>query len=209
MTVVRNYPPAHHVEQSPERLVRLIEVLRLATLISVIDGRSAVSFIPMLAEHGADGVVLYGHMDAANPQAEQLSGGRMQAVFHGPQAYISPDDYISPQLPTWNYVHVVADGRVTEMPSGEDRRRLLIRMAETFGGAGQAFSLDYADQRMAGMLGGIRAFRMQVDKLLGRFKLSQDKSADDAHAALEAMRRKSAARENSAFQWTRDEGILP
>ncbi|HEX7030129.1 MAG TPA: FMN-binding negative transcriptional regulator [Gammaproteobacteria bacterium] len=203
-----SYPPAHHSEHSPEKLLHLIGILRLATLISVHDGESSVSFVPMLVEHG-EAPVLTGHLDAANPQAALLDGRRMQAVFHGPQAYISPDDYLSRQLPTWNYAHVVASGPVEEIPGDDAKRALLIRMSETFGGASQVFSLDYADPRMAGMLGGIRAFCMRVDRLVGRLKLSQDKNRDDAQSVLAAMKRKSAARETAVFRWIEDEEMLP
>lgn len=204
-----NYPPPHHVVHDTGVLVRFIEILRLATLVSVHGEDIEVAFVPMLVEHTADGVVLFGHIDAMNPKADQLDGRRMHAIFHGPQSYISPDDYGTPQLPTWNYVHVVAAGTVHELTGDERKRGLLVRMAETFGGAAQAFVLEDNDERMAGMLGGIRAFRIDVDELVGRFKLSQDKSPSDAKAVLKSMTRKSAYRERAVVELIETEGFLP
>lgn len=203
------YPPSHHVVHDPGVLVRFIETLRLATLISVHDDDIEVAFVPMLVEYDAGSVVLFGHIDAVNPKANQLDGRRMHAVFHGPQSYISPDDYGTPQLPTWNYAHVVAAGTVRELANDEQKRGLLVRMAETFGGPAQAFVLEKSDQRMAGMLDGIRAFRIDVDRLVGRFKLSQDKSAADANAALAAMLRKSVERECAVVALIEETELLP
>lgn len=203
------YPPAHHAEHDTALLVRCIEILQLATLVAVRDDDADVAFVPMLVQHDDHGVTLFGHIDAANPQAAQLDGKRMHAIFHGPHGYISPDDYRSAQLPTWNYAHVVAAGTVHELRGDDEKRDLLIRMAECFGGAGQDFVLDAKDRRMAGMLGGICAFRIEVDRLIGRLKLSQDKSAPDAAAALVAMQRKSAERERALVSLIQEEGLLP
>lgn len=209
MGLSATYPPSHHIEHDARVLVRFIETLQLATLVSVHDGDVETAFVPMLVEHDTSGVVLLGHIDAANPKAEQLEGQRMQAIFHGPQAYISPDDYLTSQLPTWNYAHIVASGVVHELTGNEQKRDLLMRMAQTFGGPQQVFVLEENNQRMSAMLDGIRAFRLEVDKLTGRFKLSQDKSTADANAVLAAMHRKSAERETELITLIREEGLLP
>lgn len=52
-------------------LVRFIEILRLATLVSVHGQTVETAFVPMLAERHGDRVTLFGHIDAANPKAEQ------------------------------------------------------------------------------------------------------------------------------------------
>ena len=200
-----SYPPPHHVEIDQARLARLVEILRLATLIIADEDDVHVSFIPFLVERNDERYVLLGHIDAANPQAGLLDGRAVKAIFHGPQGYISPDDYETSQLPTWNYANVVAHGRATEVAPVEARRQLLLRMSRTFGSAAQRFRLEPDDQRMEAMLAGIRAFRIDVERFVGRFKLSQDKSSQDAASALRAMRQRSSRREETVYRWLEQE----
>lgn len=202
------YPPSHHLLEDPAALLRLVETLRLATLLRPVADDLQVAFVPMLVERHEGAVSLLGHVDAANPQAQDLDGARLHAVFHGPHAYISPDDYRTSQLPTWNYIHVVAEGIARELKTREERAALLVRMSETFGGGRQDFVLGEDEPRMHAMLDCIRAFRLEITRLTGRIKLSQDKSEEDRDAALVALARRADARRAAVFEWVRAEGIM-
>lgn len=202
---MNTYPPPHHVDTETERLAKLIEILRLATLVVPDNNDAEVSFIPMLLDRDGDRLRLLGHLDASNPQAKLFDGRQVQAIFHGPQGYISPDDYRSAQLPTWNYVHVIAKGPVQELAGLDARRQLLVRMSETFGGSQQQFRLHESDERMNAMLNGIRAFSIEIESLVGRFKLSQDKTADDQAGALDALKQRAARRQQLVFDWVKQD----
>jgi transcriptional regulator len=113
-------------------------------------------------------------------------------VFSGAHAYVSPSWYGQhPSVPTWNYVAVHAYGvpRVIEDPGRV--RALLDRLVRTFeDGRPAPWRMDgLPDDYVSGMMRGIVAFEIPIDRLEGKAKLSQNRPASDrarVRAALSA-----------------------
>jgi len=124
------YLPNHFAETRPEALHALVAAHPLATLITATAGDDAAADIAIDAnpvplvfsdDRGPHGR-LRGHVARANPMwrmagAERPEGVAVLAVFHGPQAYVTPSWYPSKAehgkvVPTWNYVVVHARGRL-------------------------------------------------------------------------------------------------
>ena len=116
----------------------------------------------------------------------------MLVVFPGAHAYVSPSWYAQhPSVPTWNYVAVHAYGvpRVIEEPGRV--RALLDRLVRTFeDGRATPWRMDsLSDTYLGGMMRGIVAFEIPIDRLEGKAKLSQNRPAGDqarVRAALAA-----------------------
>ena len=116
----------------------------------------------------------------------------MLVVFPGAHAYVSPSWYAQhPSVPTWNYVAVHAYGvpRLIEEP--ERVRALLDRLVRTFeDGRATPWRMDsLSDTYLSGMMRGIVAFEIPIDRLEGKAKLSQNRPAGDqarVRAALAA-----------------------
>jgi transcriptional regulator len=96
-----------------------------------------------------------------------------------------------PSVPTWNYVAVHAYGvpRVIEEPGRV--RALLERLVHTFeDGRPAPWRMDgLQDSYVDGMMRGIVAFEIPIDRLEGKAKLSQNRPAGDrarVRAALSA-----------------------
>ncbi len=181
-----SYPPAPYVEHDRATLLDFLRHHPLATFI-VADG-SIPYATPLPLVLTADGGQLIGHLDANGPAATLVTTGRPAlAVFHGPSSYISPDDYTTRQLPTYNYQQVHVRGTllpVTDDGFAEADLRTLIAAMEGRNG----WQLPTEDPRVKPLLPQIVAFRLQIDDIVGRFKLSQDKrpaDRDAAHAKLE------------------------
>ena len=156
------------------------------------DGAPFATHVPLLldADRGTHGT-LVGHVARANPHARLLGAGAATlAVFQGPHAYVSPGWYrVHPSVPTWNYVAVHAYGRPVVIEAADRVRALLARLVGTYEAARSApwrfesLAADYVD----GMLRGIVAFELPIERLEGKAKLSQNRGAEDRAGAIQGL----------------------
>lgn len=185
------YPPKQYLENDLEKLYAVIERFRFATLISVqAPDEAIITHVPLTLDRtrGAKGV-LFGHMDRANPQAKLLDFRKVLVLFHGPDAFISPHACGTNQLPTWNSITVHVHGRVQLLSDRDSLVDGLCGIAEksdTFPGA---YRLDPDDPRIEKLLDFIVGFEIEIDSIIGRFKLSQDWNDSDRQRAAKVMAR--------------------
>lgn len=190
------YVPPHFAVHDPDRLFEFVQRHAFATLVSSGASGLEASHIPLVAERdGAGKLRLLGHLARANPHWQALeAAGEVLAIFHGPHAYVSPGWYEQhPSVPTWNYAVVHARGRATLMEEAE-LHELLMRL-----------SSDYEDGRpkpwrlsqqpadfVSGMLKMIVGFSIDVERIEGKFKLSQNRPREIPHV-IEALEREEPA----------------
>ena len=185
------YLPEAFAETRPEVLAALMRRHAFALLVSSDDGGVPfASHLPLLydPERGPVGT-LVGHLARANPHAARFDGRPALAVFQGPHAYVSPAWYGSqPSVPTWNYATVHAYGSPRPIDDAAAVRRLLERLVETYeAGRTAPWPMDLPESYLAGMQRGIVAFEMPVDRLEGKFKLSQNRPEADRAAVAAAL----------------------
>jgi transcriptional regulator len=136
------------------------------------------------------------HLAAANPHCAALaSAGATRLISQRPHAYTSPRWYTHPDVPTWNYAAVHAEGvvRTLDADATAELVATLTRQHEDPAELGEfEQSAPYR-----GLLAAIRAFGMEGTKLPVKDKLSQNRLAGDRTriAAAMALSRDSAARE--------------
>lgn len=182
------YIPKHFAEQDTARLHALIRAENFGTLISNGAEGIEVSHLPFLLDAGR--TVLRAHMARGNPQWQSLaSGAEVVAVFHGPHHYISPAWYANhPSVPTWNYavVHVTGRPRLIE-DSGqlETMVRDLVSHHEVLSHNPWRMDLpaDYQDKMISGIVG----FEIDIARMEGKFKLSQNRLANDLPLVADAL----------------------
>ena len=122
-------------------------------------------------------------------------GARLTAVFRGPHAYVSPRWYTEPtrQVPTWSYavVHLSGPARVL----GEDALvAQLGAMAACFEqGAERPWSIDAAAPGIIqGLLRGVVGIAIDVDRVEGKLKLGQNRTAEDRAGVVRALEARGA-----------------
>ncbi len=192
------YVPQHFAETDVARLHALIHAHAFATLVSVIDYAPFATHVPLLldAERGPLGT-LVGHVARANPHWQSFDGrSPALAIFHGPHAYVSPRWFASaPNVPTWNYEVVHASGapRVQDDPAVV--RALLERSAAVFeAGAKDPWTLaSVTENYVAGAQRGIVAFEIPIERLEGKWKLSQNKPEADRAGVAAGLRAEGRA----------------
>jgi len=184
------YIPAAFAETDLPKLHDFIEQNSFGLLASQVDGLPFASHLPFLLErtNGAHGT-LVGHMARANPQWEQIDGKTVLAVFSGPHAYISPTWYEAEQVvPTWNYVAVHAYGRV-ELVQTEDGLLEIVQQSVMLyeRSLPRPWSFDPSSTFVKRLLTQIVGFRIEIEKIEGKFKLNQNHPVERRQKVIHAL----------------------
>ncbi len=186
-------PPAFR-EDRLDVLHALIRARPLANLVTMGDGGLQASLIPFLieAQPGGPGL-LRAHLARANDQTEALrAGGEALVIFQGPQAYVSPSWYPAKAehgrvVPTWNYITVQAWGRprVIDDPAWLRGQVGDLTDAQEAGRA-QPWTVEDAPQAFVeAQLRAIVGLEIPIDRIEGKWKLSQNRSAADRAGVAE------------------------
>ncbi|WP_367847460.1 FMN-binding negative transcriptional regulator [Rhodoferax sp. WC2427] len=182
------YLPPHFAETDPATLHALVCAHPLATwVVPQTDGELLVNHIPFLldADRGPHGT-LVGHVARANPVWRALGTTASVAVFQGPDAYVSPSWYPSKPVhgkvvPTWNYAVVHAHGTARVFDDQAQLLALVTRLTALHE-APMAQPWQVADAPAAyidTMLGAIIGIEIPVQRWVGKWKVSQNRSEDD------------------------------
>ncbi|CAM3306990.1 FMN-binding negative transcriptional regulator [Aequorivita lipolytica] len=172
------YPPPHHQSHDIENMISVINHFPLGMLVTAKAGKPFVTHIPFIYNEITKRLVA--HLDRSNPQLETLTeNAEVTVVFKGPDTYISPSIYTTPQLPTWNYIIVHITGNIKLINDNETAKQTMVVMTEFLEGKDQKFILKQDDSRMERFVNYIQAFEIEITNWEGKFKLSQDKNAAD------------------------------
>ncbi len=160
-----------------------------ATVITGGSGGIGVSHLPLLVDE--DRGVLRGHLARENPQFQDLAAGaEALAIFHGPHAYVSPSVYLEqPSVPTWNYAVVHARGRARLLDEAA-LGVLLEDLVARFDATGWRFAPPEEYRRR--MVGAIAGFEIPIESIEGKWKLSQNRPAEDQRRVAEWLGRGDA-----------------
>ena len=179
------YQPAHFVDQDPDTLLALMREFPLATLVRG-GAELAADILPLEVERTGDTWRVAGHVARANPLWREADGQPVLLVFQGPQAYVSPNWYPSKAqhgkaVPTWNYTMVQVHGTLRAFEDAEWLRTFVTRLTERHEG-GRAMPWHVTDSPpdfIDTMLRAIVGIEIEVTRVEGKFKLSQNRSAED------------------------------
>lgn len=120
-----------------------------------------------------------------------MEGQRVLAIFSGPHAYISPTWNESEDVvPTWNYVAVHAYGVVSVPYDKEELREILVRSVEFFESSYQSPWVMPDSDYMDSMLQAIVGFRIEIDQIEGKWKLSQNQPKDRRRKVVERLEKR-------------------
>ncbi len=188
------YVPNTFAEDNPAELAALMRSASFATLVTTSDGCPVATHLPLVLDDDGNGPGrLLGHVARANDHWKAFDGDTQAlAVFAGPHAYISPSWYESPNMvPTWNYAAVHAYGRPSVIEDTDAVLALLSRLVGTYeSDATGNWSMANSDlDIMRGMTKGIVAFEMPIERIEGKWKMSQNRKPEDARGAVKGLRR--------------------
>lgn len=190
------YVPAHFEETRLEVLHDLVRNHPLATVVTLDrDGLNA-NHIPMeLDPEPMPLGTLRGHVSRANPMWEHFSSDvAALVIFQGPEIYITPSWYQTKQesgkvVPTWNYavVHAYGPLRIVEDPIW---LRALVERLTHRNEAQRAEPWEVADapgDYIEGQLRGIVGIEIPIARLLGKWKVSQNRPESDRKGVTKGL----------------------
>ncbi|MDR3741334.1 MAG: FMN-binding negative transcriptional regulator [Terracidiphilus sp.] len=146
--------------------------------------------LPLVVSDAGPHGLIEGHLARANGHWSTLAGRKALVIFSGPHGYVSPSLYEEELfVPTWNYISVHAWGTF-ELIDGDDEKDALLKRLIAL------HEPSYADRWHGlppgfrrSMLAGIVGFRISIERIEGKFKVSQNRNQADrdrvrtAHAA--------------------------
>jgi len=190
------YVPPHFEETRPEVLHELIRDHPLAALVTLGPEGLNANHIPLELDPGPGPLgTLRGHVARGNPVWRDFSRDvEALAVFQGPQAYISPAWYPTKRetgkvVPTYNYVVVHAYGPMRIVEDRAWLRGFVERLTNRYeAGRAEPWKItdapaDFVEQ----MLGAIIGIEIPLTRLVGKWKVSQNRPAVDRDGVVTGL----------------------
>ena len=178
----------------PAALHGLVQAQPLATLVVSHAGTLHVNHVPLFLDPSRRPYgTLVGHVGRGNGVWPLLPQTAV-AVFHGPQAYVSPSWYPSKafdgkQVPTWNYATVHAHGALTAFDDPARLRAILHTLSERHEAhRPDPWRIDnappeYIDKLLAAIVG----IELAVERWEGVWKVSQNRTATDRAGVVQGL----------------------
>jgi transcriptional regulator len=207
------YLPEHFNEQRAELLHELIREQPLGTLVTLAAEGLNANHVPFEFDAAPAPLgTLRCHVARANsiwrdfsPMVEAL------VIFQGPKTYVSPSFYPSKKVtgevvPTYNYVIVHGYGAMKIIHDREWLRGLVTRLTKRFE-AGRAAPWQVTDAPSAFIdkqLGAIVGIEIALTKLIGKWKVSQNRPVDDRKGVIEGLTEGGDADSAAIAHWVKE-----
>jgi len=206
------YNPPSFAEHDVAVMHAFIEAHPLGALVTASPSGLFATHLPLVLDpaRGAYGT-LQGHVARANPHHELASDGSEALVlFTGVDSYVSPSLYASKAkhgrvVPTWNYVAVHAHGRVRFVREPDALKRHLAELTTRHeSGRQRPWSLDdppegYVDTQ----IGAIVGVEIEITRLDGKWKMSQNRAAEDVEGVIAGLGSSDEPRERAVAEIVR------
>jgi transcriptional regulator len=190
------YIPHANQEDRVPVIHKLMEDQPFASLITMGTSGLFASHIPMVL--GRDDTPfghLKGHISRANQQWKEFSPSiEALAIFSGPQHYITPSWYpekleTAKVVPTWNYAVVHAYGHLKVI---QDSEWLMAHLESLVNIHEASFPVpwkigDAPSDYVASQVKGIVGLEMVIERLEGKWKVSQNRSEQDRVGVAEGL----------------------
>lgn len=171
-----------------EEILGFIAETAFCSVFATGESGPAVFHVPVVVHAPAR---IHFHISRANRGATGLDGRRALLSCLGPDAYVSPDWYGTPdQVPTWNYVSAEAEGPLRLLSISE-----LAALLDDLSDAHEA-RLDpkprwtrgkMSEGRFEKMLGAIVGYELGIEDLRGTRKLGQTKSGAESEGVIAGL----------------------
>jgi transcriptional regulator len=183
------YIPAAFAEIDANKLHEFLRRYSFATLVTNGEAGLFAGHLPLLldAEAGTMGR-LVGHMARANPQWRDVRGEAL-TIFSGPHAYVSPAWYEEGgTVPTWNYAVVHAYGTFRIVEDRDGLLDILRRSVLTYESPRtEPWVFDESGPHVERMLRAIVGFRIEITRIEGKWKLSQNHPEERRRRVIRAL----------------------
>jgi transcriptional regulator len=187
-------PDHFRVEDIPE-MHTLMRARPFAGLVSMTPSGLYGTHLPTVLKGEGPFGTIECHLSRANPHWKDLAGGgEAMMIFQGPDGYVTPNWYATKAatgkaVPTWNYAIVHAYGRPAVMDDKEWLKRHVTELSDQQerSEAHPWKVSDAPDSYIDVMLRGIVGFRFEITRLEGKWKMSQNREAQDREGVVKGL----------------------
>ncbi len=193
------YAP-EHFRASDDDVRELLRHHGAVDLVTVTSRGLMATLLPVVWDEpgSRDGIgewgALLGHVALKNDQWREPPIGDALAIMRGPDAYITPAWYATKRehgrvVPTWNYVMAHAHGRLVVHRDPAWLEANVRRLADQHeAGRVEPWSVDDAPPAyIDGQLRAIVGVELLIDRLEAKWKLSQNRSAEDVAGVIDGL----------------------
>jgi transcriptional regulator len=192
------YLPKHFEETRTEVLHQLVDAHPLGALVTVTAHGLEANHLPFaIASKPEPFGTLRGHIARANPLwRECATGAQALVIFQDAESYISPSWYPTKTesgevVPTWNYAVVHAYGTLRFIDDRSWLRALVEYLTNRHeGNRSQPWKVTDAPAAFIDrQLGAIVGVEITLTRLIGKWKVSQNRPIRDREGVVEGLRR--------------------
>lgn len=213
------YEPLHFRVEDREAAFRLVRENPLGLLISHGSDEIIANPIPFLLEGEGEKLFLRAHVARPNPQWKALQASpQALLVFQGLGHYVTPEWYATKResgkvVPTWNYMMVQFRGEASIREDSDFLHRQISALTAAHEGKRAApwAVNDAPDAYIEAQMRGIVGIEIEVSHWSGKFKLSQNRNAEDRAGVIAGLsaEKDAAGPAMSAIMAAREEKTQP
>jgi transcriptional regulator len=203
------YMPSHFSESRIEVMHALIREHPLAALVTLGPEGLNANHIPMEVDaEPAPFGTLRGHVARANPVwKDSARDVEALVIFQGPSCYVTPSWYATKRdtgkvVPTYNYAVVHANGPLRFVEEAAWLRDLVSRLTGRFESRRSDpwkvtdAPADFVETQLRAIVG----IEIPISRLLGKWKMSQNRTAADRAGVVRGLRESADADSTSIAQ---------
>lgn len=191
------YTPSSFAERDLPTIFDFIEAHPLGALVtSTPEEGLLATHLPLVLDRAVGPMgTLFGHVARANPHSRSINEkAEAMVIFTGPDAYITPQWYATKRehgrvVPTWNYVAIHAYGTLRLHHDPAFLRPHLEALTRRHEGArsGAWQVSDAPDEFIAQQMKAIVGIELRIDRLEGKWKMSQNRSQADIDGVVQGL----------------------
>ena len=172
------YPPPYYQTDDSTQLQAFLQQHYFGLLLSH-SGGIAYTPLPFLFEWQGETAKAYCHLARNNQQLKHLDGAEVSIIIQGPHAFVPASCYQQqPAVSTWNYAlaELTGTARLLDL----QQTLALVRKQEAHSAPGMLQAADYQQKLVQAIVG----VEIDISRMQGRFKLSQNKSPAEKQAVM-------------------------
>ena len=189
------YLPQHFEERDSKEIAQIIQQFPLAVIVCLSGNEIIANHIPLMMQGQNE---LIGHIAKSNNLHQLIQdNSKTLAIFSAENSYISPNLYPTKQethrhVPTWNYQVIHVHGFLSFIHVKKQKIAIVGKLTklyeQKFSGE-QAWKMsDAPKDYMEDMIENIVAFKIKIERINAKSKLSQNRDKIDFDAVSSAMR---------------------
>jgi transcriptional regulator len=201
------YIPKLYRNNDVTEILDFIRQNGFAQLISIKENVPFASHLPVMLKSDGDRHFLHGHMARGNPQWKSLASQKALIIFNGPHAYISSSWYDHVNVPTWNYIAVHIYGTI-RIIDGDELYASLKTLTDHYESTQEKpITVEGMDEYVRRQMKGIVGFEMIIEKMEGKWKMSQNRDEKNYNAIIQQLEKINDANAHAVADVMKNKGF--